>query len=224
MDPYNNSQPNNFNGMPNSNGPSFPYINKGINEVKGYYDPYTSNASDPQGFLAKIMEGFQQNPGQLRANDLRMKAHTGAAAASGRINNPAYEEEQGDLASSLYNQDMQQYIQNILAQQQLGLGAAQGAAGDISNLYGTAGTAAHQDDVQKRSDKSALTSAIMQALGTAAGGALGGPPGAALGGAGASWLSKLFGNSHSNQDQGYGFNNPGYSNLNSSYNNNWMDY
>lgn len=219
MDPYNNNQPNNFNGMPNSSGPAFPYLNQGINEVKGYYDPYTSNASDPQGFLAKIMEGFKQNPGQLRANDLRMKAHTGAAAASGRINNPAYEEEHGDLAGALYNEDMQQYIKNILDQQNLGLNAAHGAAGDIGNLYGSAGTAAHQDDIQKRSDKAALMSSIIQALGTAAGGALGGPPGAAAGGAGASWLAKLFNKQPSNEDQGYGFNNPGYSNLHSAYNN-----
>lgn len=196
MDPYNNqpynNQPNNFAGMPNSNGPSFPYTNRAINETKSYYDPYTEYARNPEDFLARISQSFKQNPGQIRANDIRMKEHTGAAAASGRINNPQYEEEHGDLASSLYNQDMQQYIDNIMKQQGLGLQAAQGASGDIGNLYNTAGTAAHQKDTQDRTDKNALISAILQAIGTMGGAYLGGPPGAAAGNAAGKGLSNMF--------------------------------
>lgn len=224
MDPYNNAQPNNFQGMPNSRGPAFPYINKGINEVKGYYDPYTEYASNPEDFMSRIMESFKQNPGQLKSNELRMNAMDNTAASQGRSLSPNHMRDQGDLAGALYNQDMQQYIDNIFKQQGLSLQAAQGASGDIGNLYGSAGTAAHQDDIQKRSDKSALTSAIIQALGTAAGGALGGPPGAAAGAGLSQWLKKLFSPGASDQEEGYGFNNPGYSNLNSSYNTKWMDF
>lgn len=224
MDPYNTNQPNYLQGLPGSNNAAFPFVNKAIGEVKNYYDPYTEYARNPEDFLARISESFKQNPGQIRANQERMSAMDNTAASQGRALSPMHMRDQGDLASSLYNQDMQQYIQNILAQQQLGLGAAQGASGDISNLYGDLGEYAERDQRQGQADKNALISSIIQAMGTAAGGALGGPPGAAAGGAGASWLAKLFNKSPSNEPQGYGFNNPGYSNLNSSYNNQWMDY
>lgn len=181
MDPYNNAQPNNFSGMPNSSGPAFPYLNQGINEVKGYYDPYTEYASNPEDFMSRIMESFKQNPGQIKSNEIRMNAMDNTAASQGRALSPNHMREQGDLAGALYNQDMQQYIDNIFKQQGLGLQAAQGASGDIGNLYGSAGTAAHQDDIQKRSDKAALISSIIQAIGTMGGAAIGGPPGAAAG-------------------------------------------
>lgn len=220
MDPYNNAQPNNFNGMPNSSGPAFPYINKGINEVKGYYDPYTSNANDPEGIVARIMSNFNQSPGQMKSNEEKLRAQNNTAAATGRGTSGMHMRDQGDLASSLYSEQMQEYIKNVLDQQNLGLNAAHGAAGDIGNLYGSAGSGAHQEDIQNRSDKSALISAIMKAIGTAGGAALAGPPGATAGAGLSEWLTKLFSKEPSNEDQGYGFNNPGYSNLHSSYNNN----
>ena len=224
MDPYNTNQPNYLQGFPDSKNAAFPFLNKAIGEVKDYYDPYTEYARNPEDFLARISESFKQNPGQIRANQERMTAMANTAASQGRSLSPMHMRDQGDLASALYNQDMQQYIENIFKQQGLGLQAAQGASGDVSNLYGDLGEYAERDQRQGKADKNALISSIIQALGTAAGGALGGPPGAAAGGAGASWLAKLFGDNGSDDEQGYGFNNPGYSNLNSSYNTKWMDF
>lgn len=197
MDPYNNTQPNNFQGMPNSNGPAFPYINKGINETKGYYDPYTSNANDPEGFLARIMESFKQNPGQIKSNEIRMNSMDNTAASQGRALSPMHMRDQGDLAGALYNQDMQQYIDNIFKQQGLGLQAAQGASGDISNLYNQGGQYAYKDQQQQEHDKRALMSAIMQAFGMAAGGAVGGAPGAKIGAS----LGQSFGGGGSSSSQ-----------------------
>jgi hypothetical protein len=220
MDPnYYNSQPNNFNGMPGSNGPSFPYANKAINEVKGYYDPYTSNANDPEGIVARIMGNFNQSPGQIKSNQERLNAADNTAAAQGRSLSPMHMRDQGDLASALYSEQMQQYIKNVLDQQNLGLNASTSAAGDIGNLYNSAGTAAHQDELQKQSDKNSLISAIMQAIGTMGGAAIGGPAGAAAGGAAGTGLSKFFSKQPEQNDmRGYGFNNPNYSNTE------WMGY
>jgi|SRR5712675_3749130 len=216
MDPYKNqpynNQPNPFQGLSKYNGPSTPYTGQALNEVKGYYDPYTEYARNPEDFLSRISQSFKQNPGQIRANDIRMKEHTGAAAASGRINNPQYEEEHGDLASALYNQDMQQYIDNIMKQQGLGFQAAQGAAGDVSNILGEEGAYAERASRQKQQDENAQWQAIIKAIGMMGGAYLGGPAGAAAGGQLAGQFAPGGGNE---PEQGYGYNNPNYSNRNS---------
>lgn len=188
MDPYNRNQPNYFQGLPSANNASAPYANKALGEVKNYYDPYTAYAGDPEGLLARIMGNFEQSPGQMRANQERLMAQSNTAASQGRALSPMQIKEQGDLASALTSEQMQQYIQNVLAQQQLGLGAAQGAAGDVGNIYNQQGAYAYQDQRENKNNRNAFLSSLIQALATGAGGLLGGPPGAAAG----AGLSSLF--------------------------------
>lgn len=227
MDPnYNSQNPNYFQGMPYADkNPAMPYINKAMGEVKGYYDPYTNNAANPEFNIDRIAANFKKSPAFNQAYDDRARAHEAAAAASGRINNPSFGREMGDLASSFYTDEMRKYIQDVMGQQGLGLQAAGMASGDVSNLYGQGGNLAFQQDTQERKNQQDIMRSIINALGTAGGAALGGAPGAVGGKSLSDILYKMFGGGSSPEpEQGYGFNNPMYSNLNSSYNTKWMDF
>lgn len=159
--------------LPESNNAFMPYGNRAMEETRRYYDPYTNAGADPASQLMRMQESFQQSPGQIRAGEQKQRQLQGTAMAQGRFRSPGHLEESGDLASTLYNQDMQQYIQNFLAQQQLGLQGAQGASGDITNILGNQGELAYKDQQQKEKDKRAVMSAVMQALGMGTGAALG---------------------------------------------------
>jgi len=184
---------NYFQGFPNNKNPAMPYMNQAIGQAHSYYAPYTSYANNPEDFVNRIYGSFQDSPIYEQARERGLKAHTAASAASGRINNPAYEEEMGALGSALYNDQMRQYYQDVLGQQGLGLQAAGMASGDIGNLYNQAGGLAFQQDQQKQKNKNSLLSALISGVGTIGGAALGGPIGGALGGALSTGLNKWMG-------------------------------
>jgi hypothetical protein len=190
MDPNNS---NYFSGMPGSNNPAMPYMNRAIGETHRYYDPYTAYASNPEDFVNRIYGSFEDSPMYQRAREQGLKAHTAASAASGRINNPAYEDEMSGLASSLFTDQMRQYYQDVLGQQGIGLQAAGMASGDIGNLYNQAGGLAFQQDQQRKKNKNALWGSLINSAGTIGGAALGGPLGTALGGALSKGLTKWMG-------------------------------
>lgn len=195
MDPnYNYMQ-----GLPNQNLSAMPYMNKAIGEVKGYYDPYTQYANNPQDFVNQIYGSFQDSPALRRERELAGKGLTSAAAASGRINNPAYEREYGDLMGSLGSEQMRRYYEDVMKERGLGLQASMGAAGDVGNLYNQAGELSYQHDrereLQRRQNQSDLWQTGLRTLGTAAGAYFGGAPGAAGGDKLAQMLYSWFGGS-----------------------------
>jgi hypothetical protein len=216
--------PNQFNylqGFPNQNNPAMPYINQAIGETKGYYDPYTQYGNNPQDFTNKIYESFQDSPALQRERDLAGKGLRSAAAASGRINNPAYEREYADLMGALGSDQMRRYYEDVMKERGLGLQAAQGAAGDIGNLYNQAGGLSFQLDREKRQNKNDILNSILKGLGTMGGAALGGAPGSALG----AWLSSLFHKGSSPSEESYGsgmgaYNPDRYRDISSQ----WMNY
>jgi hypothetical protein len=203
MDP--NQNQNYFQGLPNSNLSAMPYTNRAIGEVKGYYDPYTQYGNNPQDFVNQIYGSFQDSPALQREREMAGKGLTSAAAASGRINNPAYEKQYGDLMGSLGSDQMRRYFEDVMKERGLGLQAAQGAAGDVGNLYNQAGGLSYQHDrerdLQKRQNKNDMWNTGFRALGTAAGAYLGGAPGAAGGDKLADWLYNYF-NKGSEPDSG----------------------
>ena len=195
MDPYNN-----FQGMPGGKSGAMPYMNQAINEVKGYYDPFTQYGAAPEEFVNKIYSSFKDSPVFQRERDERLKGLTSAAAASGRINNPAYEREYGDLGGSMMSDQMRRYFQDVMGERGLGLQAAQGAAGDVGNLYNQAGGLEFQREQQQKQNQYDMWRSLIGGAGTAVGGALGGPLGTMAG----NWFSNLFNNnSGGNQNQGY---------------------
>lgn len=171
-----------FQGLNHSNNPAYGFLNQGANAVNSYYQPYTQYANNPQDFVNSIYSSFQDSPILQREREQRLKGLTSRAAASGRINNPAYEEEYADLSGNLMSEQMRRYFNDIMAERQLGLGASQGAAGDISNIYGSGATLAGQENLQKKKDRNSLWGTLLQGAGMAAGAYLGGPTGAAAGG------------------------------------------
>lgn len=190
MDPNNQDY---FSGMPSINNPAMPYMNRAIGEAHGYYDPYTAYASNPEDFVNRIYSSFQDSPMYQGARERGLKAHTAAAAASGRANLPAYEDEMSALAQSLYTDQMRQYFQDVMGQQGLGLQAAGMASGDIGNLYNQAGGLAFQQDQQRRKDQNALLSSLIKSGGTIGGAIIGGPIGASIGGAMTKGFNKWMG-------------------------------
>jgi len=184
MDPNQNY----FQGLPHSDTSAFPYLNQAMGQVHQYYDPYTQFANNPQDFINQIYASFQDSPIFQRERDERMKGLTSAAAASGRINNPAYEREFAELGGNLMSEQMRRYLQDVMGERQLGLQAAQGASGDISNIFGTGATLAQQQDLQKESDRRGLIDAIMQGATSIGGSILGGPIGSVLGQGLSKWM------------------------------------
>jgi len=217
MDPnYNYMQ-----GLPNQNNSAMPYINKAIGETKGYYDPYTQYGNNPQDFVNQIYGSFQDSPALQRERDLAGKGLRSAAAASGRINNPAYEREYGDLMGALGSDQMRRYYQDVMGERDRGLQASMGAAGDIGTLYNQAGGLSFQQDREKKQNQNDIWNSIIKGLGTLGGQALGGAPGSALG----SWLSSLFHKGSSPDEQSYGggmgaYNPDKYRDISSQ----WMNY
>lgn len=178
MDPNNIDY---FQGLTNSNNPAYGFLNQGANAVQGLYDPYTQYANNPEDFINRIYSTFQDSPVFQRERDQRLKGLTSRAAASGRINNPAYEEEYADMAGGLMSEQMRRYLQDVMGERQLGFQASQGLAGDMGNIYGTGATLAAQEKQQKSSDRRGLLNALIQGATTIGGAALGGPIGGALG-------------------------------------------
>lgn len=200
--------PNYFEGLPNQNNAAMPYMNKAIGEVKGYYDPYTQYANNPQDFINSIYSSFQDSPALQRERELAGKGLTSAAAASGRINNPAYERQYADLMGSLGSEQMRRYMQDVMAERGLGFQAAQGAAGDIGNIYNQAGGLSFQQDLQKKSDKRGMWDSLLKGLFGLGGAAIGGAPGAAVGAGLSNWFSDQNSAPSSGMSQGMGSYNP----------------
>lgn len=182
-----------FQGLNHSNNPAYGFLNQGANAMQSYYNPYTQFASNPQDFINSIYGSFQDSPVLQREREQRLKGLTSRAAASGRINNPAYEEEYADLAGNLMSDQMRRYLQDVMGERQLGFQASQGAASDIGNIYGSGSQLAAQENLQNKSDKNAWLSALIKGATTLGGAALGGPAGGAVGGVLGQGLNKWMG-------------------------------
>jgi hypothetical protein len=177
-----------FQGLNHSNNPAYGFLNQAGNAVNNYYSPYTQYANNPQDFINSIYGSFQDSPVLQREREERLKGLTSRAAASGRINNPAYEEEYSDLAGGLMSDQMRRYLQDVMGERQLGFQASQGAASDIGNIYGSGAQLAGHDAQQKASDRRNLLSSLIQGATTLGGAALGGPIGGALGSGLSKWM------------------------------------
>jgi|SRR5579872_325566 len=192
MDPNFNNY-NNFAGLSQGDSAPMQYLNRGMNETRGLYNPYLQYANNPEESVNRIYGTFQDSPLYQRAREQKLKGLTSAAAASGRINNPAYEQEYGDLGAQLLIDQMRQYYGDVMGERDLGFRASQGLAGDVGNMYGSGSTLAAQKDLEKQKQKNDLISSLIQGVGTIGGAAIGGPLGGALGNALGQGLNKWMG-------------------------------
>lgn len=169
------------------------YINQGKESGGNAHQAFEDMMKDPQGFINKIMGGYQESDQYKYQKDKLGTAMSNTAAAGGIAGTPLDQMNQGENLQKLLSADQQEWLQNVLGRYDTGLKgesdeATRGydASGKLNDLItgglNQQGGLAFNNAQQKNSDKSAFISALMKALGAGAGFAFGGPAGAAVGG------------------------------------------
>lgn len=169
-----------------------PYINQG-KEAYGQINPiYGSMAQDPMAYLQQLMQGYQPSQGYQQRRDEALTAAGNTAAAGGMRGSFQDIKGQGRLADSLLTDDMQQWLKNVMGVQNNGLqglgqfynngyDASKNLAGDLSNVFGTQGQLAFQDQSQKNRNAQNQFSGLGSLAGGLLGFGAGGLPGAFVG-------------------------------------------
>lgn len=105
-----------------------PYINAGQNSLGKVGGEYDKLMSDPNSIISKIGSGYKESPGyQWRLNQ-GTNAINNANAAGGMAGTGQHQQQAGELAGNLANQDYQQYLQQALGLYGTGLQGNQGLA------------------------------------------------------------------------------------------------
>lgn len=123
-----------------------PYISKGNQALNGYSNQSMQNASlgnglnntygqmmnDPSSIYNKIGEGYTSSPGYNFALQQALGAINNSAAAGGMTGTPQHQQNAGQMATNLANQDYERYFQNALG---LFGGGLQGQQGMYNQGY-----------------------------------------------------------------------------------------
>lgn len=126
---------------------AMPYLNQVSGVGQQYYNPfiqqgqraggiaqgqYDQLAQDPMAFINEIMAGYSPSTGYQFKKDQLSKGLGASAAAGGFRGTSGDQMAQGDLINSLLGQDMQQWLQNVVGAQGIGL---QGQENAINRGY-----------------------------------------------------------------------------------------
>lgn len=109
------------------NGYYQPFFDAGKSELPGYQDMMNKLMSDPGGFINSLGKGYQQSPGYQWNLGQGESAINNANAAGGMLGTPQHQQQAGQLASNLANQDYNQWMQNAMS----AFGTGTKGAGDI---------------------------------------------------------------------------------------------
>jgi len=168
------------------------YIDAGKDASGKTKDTYESLMNDPQAFISKLMENYQESDAYKYQSDKLGKQMGNTAAAGGIAGTPLDQMNQAEGIQGLMSKDMQQYLQNALGVFNTGLSGEEGvatrgydASGKLTDAVGGAlnqqGGLAFQDAQQKNKNKGDMWSMFGKALGAGVGGLTGGIPGATIG-------------------------------------------
>jgi hypothetical protein len=169
-----------------------PYQQQG-QDAYGQMNPVLNQmTSDPAAFLESLGKNYQQSPGYNFKRDEMLKAAGNSAASGGMAGSLSDIQNQGRLAEMLAGDDYQQWLQNAMGVQGMGLQGQQGLyntgfnassnmAGDLSNVLGSQSSLAFQGQANKNKSQADIAKALMTALGAVGGGIAGGPGGAMAG-------------------------------------------
>jgi hypothetical protein len=131
-------------------GAQQPYAEAGQRGLGGL-EEWLKGMQDPSGFINQLMGGYQESPWAKFQKQEGQSAINNAASASGLLGSTPYMQEGERYAQGIGSQDMQQWLANVLGihgqygSGQAGLaGMGQGAANQLSNLYGMMGQGAGQ--------------------------------------------------------------------------------
>lgn len=102
------------------------FFNKIPGQLKENFNPWIQMAmgmaQNPAERLNQIGQGYQQSPGFKFALQQALQGSGHAAAAGGMAGSPQHEQQNMELATNLANQDYNQWMQNALGLQGLGMG------------------------------------------------------------------------------------------------------
>jgi hypothetical protein len=144
-----------------------PFIQRGASLGDLLSDRYSQIAEDPSAYISGIMGQYQETPAYKLQRDLMSQAAANTAAAGGYIGTPLDQMRQQEITQALQSRGMQEWLQNVMGAQQAGLGGAQqlyglgmqaatGLSGDISNVLGTQAQLAfqrQQQELQRKEDR-----------------------------------------------------------------------
>lgn len=193
--------------MPSPMSAAMPYFDKASDLFKPYLEQgqsaygqlspiYGQMAQDPAAYLDQLMKNYAPSQAYQNKFGEMSQAAANTAAAGGMRGSLQDIQNQAKIAQSLMGEDMQQWLGNVMNLQGAGLqglghfyDTGYGATGDLSNIYGTQGTLAYQNQLQENEKKAARKNALLKALGAIGGGfagftASGGNPFGAMAGAG----------------------------------------
>lgn len=168
-----------------------PYLDQIPDVGKKYYDPYVnagqdasgktkslyeSLMNDPTGFMNKLMENYKTSEGYNFKKDQLGKEMSNTAAAGGIAGTPLDQMNQAEGVQGLLSKDMQEYLQNALGIFDKGVAGEEGIAGrgfdaskNLADLIGGSlnqqGGLAFQGQSQNNSNRTALISSLLKALG-----------------------------------------------------------
>jgi len=118
-----------------------PYYQAGQQGL-GNYQGWLNNMKDPNEFINHIMSGYQQSPYAKNLQQQSLGAAQNAASASGLLGSSPFMGAVQDNAGNIANQDMHQYLSDILginteygAGEQRLAGMGQHSADILSQLY-----------------------------------------------------------------------------------------
>ena len=151
-------------------------------------DYYQQMASNPGQFLSHAQQSYRPTPGYNQKYEEMIKAATNAANQGGNLGTQADQANRMQLANGLMGNDMQQWIQNLMQAQGMGINAQQNYGNQMmdtmGNYIGAQSGLGYNSIANSNNNWNQLAGAGMQTAGTALGGYLGGPGGAAF----SNWL------------------------------------
>lgn len=104
-----------LNQIPGTITPYFkPYTDAGASALPGYQDMMHQLMSNPQDFMSKLGQGYQQSPGYNFAVQQGQQGINNAAASGGMLGTPQHEQESAAMNQGLANQDYGNYMDNIM--------------------------------------------------------------------------------------------------------------
>lgn len=119
-----------------------PYINAGQNSIQNLGNlsgEYEKLFKDPNDIISRIGSGYKSSPGYQWKLNQGENAINNAAAAGGMAGTAQHQQQAGELAGNLANQDYYDYLNPALSLFGQGL---QGSTGIHQGIFGTGATAA----------------------------------------------------------------------------------
>ncbi len=155
-----------------------PYINAGKDTLKDLISQYSGLMKDPGSILSQLGKGYTKSPGYEFQRTEGLQGINNAAAAGGMLGTGQHQQQAGELATNLANQDFNQYLAKVLGLwgtglqgkeniNKMGFDASTGLAGNLASNMMSQGQLAYEGQAGSNKFWSDL---IGQGIGWASGG------------------------------------------------------